>query len=205
MNALEYLESGCRIIIDEVNLAVAKMSSVEVDDFALERFHQADLTYRIGHPFRHLARYVENSKANIIVDHSGLSVATIYLKPHKDAGGNIRNKSGTWKQSVAPSFEWLFSEIDAGKKGQSAMIIGWFTRFDWAQLIQFGANRGKRPRVNQDRIAFFPFLFPAERVSELTTMHNVRCGTFFPKGCSMIVNWALFGSHTDHFNIVVYY
>lgn len=205
---VNYFDSTCRIIIDEFNFIFRGMSKEEKELYANEKFCEADLAFRLGNPFRHMARYtLQGTKGkDIIVDYKDFEVEVKYWRNW--AGGNKRNSrtKAKWSENFESALMWLCNEIDRGKKGKRAFIAGWCTVFGWNKLLQLGASAGQNPDINMERIHMLPFLTCRDsKLQSVKTLYSLKESTFRIVGRESNINWHLFGEEDDSFNIVVYW
>lgn len=205
---VNYFDSTCRIIIDEFNFIFKGMETTEMEEYANQKFCEADLAFRLGNPFRNMARYtLQGTKGkDIIVDYKEFEVEVKYWRNW--VGGNKRTSrtKAKWSENFESAMNWLCNEIDNGKKGRRAFIAGWCTVFGWNQLLQLGATTGKNPEINKDRLYQMPFLTSMDgKLQSVKTLYNLKHATFRLPGRETIINWQLFGEVDDKFNMVIYW
>ena len=161
----QYLLSTCLFTIDELNEQFGRLSKEELKKVADHKFNEMDITVRLGYPFKQMVHYTvddggrRGSKVNhdSFVESKDFKIEIKYLKNWKSTSGGTSN-SKNWIE-FQKDFDWLFEEITQGKKNKRAFVIGWFNCVEsLAQYIQLGAGRGSRPLVNEERLAYFPFL-----------------------------------------------
>ncbi len=204
---VNYFDSTCRIIIDEFNFIFRGMDNNQMQEYANDKFCEADLAYRLGNPFRHMARYtLQGTRGkDIIIDHKDFEVEVKYWRNW--IGGNNRNSrtKAKWSENFESAIHWLCDEIDSGKKGKRAFIAGWCTVFGWNKLLQLGATVGQSPDVNLARLNMLPFLTsPDGKLKSVKTLYSLKSSTFRIPGRSSIIDWSLFGEESDKFNMVIY-
>lgn len=207
---VNYFDSTCRIIIDEFNFIFKSMSDEEKREYANEKFCEADLAFRLGTPFRNLARFtVQGSKAkDIVIDHKDFQVEVKYWRNY--VAGNSRGKA-TWANSFENDINWLNEEIAAGRKGKRALIVGWCTVFPWNMLLQLGQSNnykstGSKPKVNKDKIHMLPFLTCKDDYAKsVITSYNMKESNFRLFQREDVIDWRLIGEQTDEFNMVIFW
>ena len=80
-----------------------------------------------------------------------------YLKNWKSTLGT-NSASKTWGE-YQKDFDWLIEEIEKGYEHKRVFVIGWFNCVDSiTQYLQLGSGTGSKPLVNEERLAYFPFL-----------------------------------------------
>lgn len=162
----QYLISTCLFIIDELNSSYSSFTKKELKSVADEKFNEMDISVRIGYPFRNMVHYTvgESGKKkgpkinhDLYIEPKNFKIEVKYLKNWKSSS-NTYSASKTWNEYQC-DFDWLLNEIDAGNKGECALIIGWFNCVSsLSQLIQLGSGSGSHPLVNESRLCYFPFL-----------------------------------------------
>lgn len=205
---VNYFDSTCRIIIDEFNFIFKGMTDEEMAEYANDRFCEADLAFRLGNPFRNLARYtLQGTRGkDIIIDHKDFEVEVKYWRNW--VGGSNRNSrtKANWSENFESALNWLSSEINKGRKGKRAFIAGWCTVFGWNKLLQLGATVGSNPIVNRDRMHVLPFLSSRDgKLQTVKTLYTLKKSTFRVPGQESIINWELFGEEEDKFNMVIFW
>lgn len=160
----QYLLSTCLFTIDELNEKYRFMDKEELKGIADEKFNEMDITVRIGYPFKQMVHYTQNdggerTKVNhdLFIESKDFKIEVKYLKNWACKTGT-KSASLTW-EPIQKDFDWLMEEIEEGNKGKRAFVIGWFNCVDsFSRYIQIGAGRGRYQIVNEERIAYFPFL-----------------------------------------------
>ena len=204
---INYFDSTCRIIIDEFNFIFKNMIDDEKMEYANEKFCEADFAFRLGSPFRNLARYtIQGTRGkDIIIDHKDFQIEVKYWRNY--AAGNSRVKA-RWAESFENDILWLNDEISEskGNKGRRALIAGWSTIFPWNKLLQFGSGDGSKPLVNRERLAMFPFLSCKDDFAKsIYTTYTQNKSSFSLYKRPEVINWYLIGEATDSFNIVIFW
>jgi len=161
----QYLISTCLFTIDELNEQYGKLSKEELKDIADNKFNEMDITVRLGYPFKQMVHYTvgdgnkKGSKVNhdLFVESKDFKIEIKYLKNWKTNVGTSTN-SKSWSE-YQKDFDWLIEEIESGYKHKRAFVIGWFNCVDTiSQLIQLGVGKGSKPLLNEEKVAYFPFL-----------------------------------------------
>lgn len=161
----QYLLSTCLFTIDELNEQYKGLSKDELKKVANEKFNEMDITVRLGYPFKQMVHYTVGdnkrggSKVNhdLFVESKDFKIEIKYLKNWSSAAGTKSN-SKTWNE-YQKDFNWLIEEIESGYKHKRAFVIGWFNCVDSiSQYLQLGSGGGSKPLINEERVAYFPFL-----------------------------------------------
>ena len=166
----QYLLSTCLFIIDEFNELYTDYEKPDLKSIADSKYNEMDITVRLGYPFKNSVHYTigdgkrDASKTNhdLYVESKDFIIEVKYLKNWDTAIKTSSNKK-KWDPYQA-DFDWLFSEIDNGKKHKRAFVIGWFNCVDhFGQLMQLGQRiegkrTGKNPLLSEERFCYFPFL-----------------------------------------------
>ena len=85
----------------------------------------------------------------------------ISLKNWKGTSGTS-SASKKWTE-FQKDFDWLIDEIENGYKNKRTFVIGWFNCINSiTQCLQLGSGAGSKPLVNEERLAYFPFLRKAK-------------------------------------------
>jgi len=205
---VKYFDSTCRIIIDEFNFNFRGLNEEEMIRYANEKFCEADLAFRLGNPFRNMARYtLQGSRGkDIIIDHKDFEVEVKYWRNWIGGSNRDSRAKATWSNNFESAFLWLCDEIDSGNKGKRAFIAGWCTVFGWNKLLQLGASVGSNPPINKDRLHLLPFLNCKDgKLQSVKTLYDLRSSTYRVPERESIINWELFGEQDDCFNMVIYW
>jgi len=199
-----YFESSIYILIDEMNMLMSGLNDKKQRDYANKKFTEADFAIRLGSPFRHLARYpMQGAKGqDIIVDYKDFEIEVKYWR---NWFGGTGTQKATWNNSFEKAYDWLVDEIKNGKKNYRAIICGWFTFFEWRELLQLGDSAGQNPNVNDKRLEILPFLKCEDRrIRTVRTNYSVKSDMVKIRE-NIQINWELFGVENDIFNIVMLY
>lgn len=215
----QYLLSTCLYTIDEFNERYGHLSKEELKKIADEKFNEMDITVRLGYPFKNTVHYYtvgdmkqRGSKVNhdLFVESKDFKVEIKYLKNWKtNTGTNTNSKEWAEYQN---DFDWLTEEIENGFKGKRAFVIGWFNCVDTiSRYLQLGNGRGKKPLVNEERIAYLPFLRRI-KVPTYTSdlIYNYDCA-YEPISLNLIgeknpnLNCIFLGNKDDVFHFVIFY
>jgi len=200
-----YFDSSCRIIVDEFNYLVQGLDVRQKEQYAIDKLCEADLVFRLGNPFRQLARYtVQGSKGqDIIVDYKDFRVEVKYWRYW--FGGTGKQKL-VWKDAFQKDFDWLCNQIDDGQKGKRAFIGCWSPLIGWNELLQLGSSTGTNPAPNMERLSLLPFVeCTGKGVADLRTRYSENQGSFTLSERGTKVNWSLYGLPSDFINMVMYY
>ncbi len=182
-----------------MNMLLQGKDSDEQINYARVKFSEADFAIRLGAPFRHLARYpMQGTQGqDIIVDYKDFEVEVKYWRNW--LGGTGIQKI-VWHEAYEKAFHWLIDEIKNGKKNNRAIICGWFTVFEWKDLLQLGSTTGGNPPVNIERLKILPFLDCADgKIGSLTTKYSTKHGE--TQYGDYKVNWEVHGNKKDILNI----
>lgn len=161
----QYLLSTCLFIIDELNEQYNKLTKEDLKIIADEKFNEMDITVCLGYPFKQMVHYTVGdskrigSKLNhdLFIESKDFKIEIKYLK-NWSSGSGTKSVSKTWVE-YQQDFDWLFEEINNGYKNKRAFVIGWFNCVDSiSQYLQLGSGVGSRPLINEERVAYFPFL-----------------------------------------------
>ena len=156
--------STCLFTIDELNEQYRELSKEELKQIADNKYNEMDITVRLGYPFKQMVHYTmgndkKNSKVNhdLFVESKEFKIEIKYLKNWKSHAGT-NSASKPWVE-YQRDFNWLIEEIENGNKYKRAFVIGWFNCVDSiTQFLQLGTGVGSKPLVNEERLAYFPFL-----------------------------------------------
>ena len=132
-----------------------------------EKFNEMDITVRLGYPFKQNAHYTVGESGRIkkaqkinhdlYIGQRDFKIEVKYLK-NWVSSANTRAASKSWSV-FQQDFDWLMDEIDNGKNGKVAFVIGWFNCVDsFSQLSQLGTGNGAYPLADERKLAYFPFL-----------------------------------------------
>jgi len=211
----QYLISTCLFIIDEFNQQFRNTDKPNLKKNACEEFNEADLAFRIGMPFRHMA-YFENgkkqgtlAKTDIFIKEKDFKIEVKYLRNFLSSNKKDYSVSMEWK-AVKGDFDWLTNEIKQGRKYKSAFIVGWFNYFDYfSQIIQLGTGRGGTPNHESTKTEFFPFLvYNGSKTKDIEIAYKLA---YQPLNVPVRdlkehrLDCILIGTAEDKFNIALYY
>ena len=216
----EYLIATCSLIIDEFNEMYAHMPDDELKTIANAKFNEMDLVVRIGYPFRTLVHYTSgeqtddklSAKVNhdLVISQKDYIIEVKYLKNWGSSVGNT-TASKSWSE-FQKDFDWLFSEIDHNKKSNRAFIIGWFNCVDCvSRYIQLGQGPGSKPFVNEERLAYFPFLAKNCVNARVTDLQHDYGSAYLEQRVNLIgksgtnYNCLFIGKKEDKFHFAIYY
>ncbi|WP_042142789.1 hypothetical protein [Paucisalibacillus sp. EB02] len=215
-----YLLSNCLIIIEDLNQRFDRYEKEEIQQFAVSEFDESDLVFLVAYPFRNLMKIsMQGRNEDIKVNNLDFVIEVKYLYATKSSAGNYSNKR-QFEESFFKDFSWLLNEIKRGNKGKTAFVIGWFNTYQsFANIMQLGKNTGKNPKVNMDKIKYFPFLYTPSvecHVNEITYRYSMNDSIY--KNESYIpdmvyvpdlnegkVNCIFLGRKTDKFHFAIYY
>lgn len=211
----QYLISTCLFIVDEFNQQFRNTDKTELKKIANEEFTEADLSFRIGMPFRHMA-YFENgkkqgtlAKTDIFIKEKDFRIEVKYLRNFLHANKVDYSASMEWK-AIKGDFDWLSEEIRQGRKYKSAFVVGWFNYFNYfGQIIQLGSGKGKQPNHDPTKTEYFPFLiFNGPKTKDIEIAYKLA---YQPQNVparelkEYRMDCILIGTDEDKFNIALYY
>lgn len=161
----QYLVANCLYMIDEFNMLYKGWDKPELKIEADEKFNEMDITVRLGYPFKQNAHYTAGESGRIkkaqkinhdlYIGQRDFKIEVKYLK-NWISSANTRAASKSWSV-FQQDFDWLMDEIDSGKTGKVAFVIGWFNCVDsFSQLIQLGKGNGAYPLADERKLAYFP-------------------------------------------------
>ncbi len=214
----QYLLSTCLYTIDELNEQYGRLTKEELKSIADDKFNEMDITVRLGYPFKQMVHYTvgdakpKGSKVNhdLYVESKEFKIEIKYLKNWKSNAGTSSN-SKTWDE-YQKDFNWLIEEIEDGHKHKRAFVIGWFNCVDCiSRYLQLGSGKGSKPLVNEERVAYFPFLrktkvptYTTDLVYNYESAYEVLVlnliGEHNPN-----VNCMFLGQQTDVFHFAIFY
>lgn len=174
----QYLVANCLYIIDELNILYESYDGEKLKKEADEKFNEMDITVRLGYPFRNTVHYatrknggsekVQKINHDLYVEQQNFQIEVKYLK-NWVSSSNTRAATKNWS-AFQQDFNWLMDEIDDGKSGKVAFVIGWFNCVDSiSRLIQLGKGNGAYPLVDDRKIAYFPFLMKKDDDAPMQT------------------------------------
>ncbi|MEN1969197.1 hypothetical protein WMZ97_14115 [Lentibacillus sp. N15] len=206
----QYLISNCLFIIDEFNERFDSVNNKEaLKNIADSGFSEADLTVRLGYPFRQMAKFNMQGPdtRDIVVDSKDFLIEVKFLRNFQSSGGKA-NKI-TWKE-IKKDFDWLFTEITKGNKGNRAFIIGWFNAVErLSQIVQLGKGKGMYPEIDEEKMRYFPFLNKnGSKTKDIFYMYPdayevipIQISGYAGRGA----NCMFFGKESDKFHIALYW
>ncbi|WP_126425172.1 hypothetical protein [Brevibacillus marinus] len=204
----KYLISNCLFVIEEFNERYRGKSKEELKRVADEEFSEADLVMRLGYPFRQMASFNMQGKAqDIVVKSLDFVIEVKFLRNWKSTSGNTTNKI-TWKE-LNKDFEWLWNEIKGGQKGKRAFIIGWFNAVKFSEIVQLGKGSGWVPDIDEDKIRHFPFLNSnGPKTKDIFYMYPEAYKELpvkIPGYAYGVGNCMFFGKETDLYHMAMYW
>lgn len=206
----QYLISNCLFIVDEFNDRFTSVTTKDaLKEIADNGFSEADLTVRLGYPFRQMAKFNMQGPdtRDIIVESKDFLIEVKFLRNFNSNGG--KSNKIMWKE-INKDFEWLFKEIKNGNKGRRGFIIGWFNAVDrLSQIVQLGKGRGGTPDIDEEKIRYFPFLNRSgSKTKDIFYMYpnayeplHVQIPGYAGNGA----NCMFFGQENDKFHIALYW
>lgn len=212
----KYLISNCLFIIDEFNDRYQNIHlKGDLKDIADLEFCEADLVVRLGYPFRQMANFnMQGSAKDIVVKSKDFIIEVKYLRNfyNKTNSGNFRSNKLKWSEGFQKDFDWLCKEIETGKKGSRAFILGWFNAFErFSDIMQIGQGKGQNPIINQERINLFPFLNfdpQTNKVNDITYMYSLaykELNIRIPGYAEEHVSCMFVGQRDDKFHYALYW
>ncbi len=217
-----YLISNCLLIIEDINKRFERYQKEEVSKFANTDFDESDLVFLMAYPFRNLMKVsMQGKNEDIKVKSLDFVIEVKYLYSTKSAAGNYTNKRSI-NETFDKDFHWLVNEINSGKKGKRAFVIGWFNVFNtFSNIMQLGSTAGQNPIVDSEKINNFPFLVIPDKkckVSEVAYRYNTNSynsvysgETYSPYSIPVPslqkdqINCIFLGKETDLFHFALYY
>lgn len=214
----QYLLSTCLYTIDELNEQYGRLTKEELKSIADDKFNEMDITVRLGYPFKQMVHYTvgdakpKGSKVNhdLYVESKEFKIEIKYLKNWKSNAGTSSN-SKTWDE-YQKDFNWLIEEIEDGHKHKRAFVIGWFNCVDCiSRYLQLGSGKGSKPLVNEERVAYFPFLRKMKVPTYTTDLVYNYESAYEVLALNLIgehnpnVNCMFLGKQTDVFHFAIFY
>lgn len=214
----QYLLSTCLYTIDELNEQYGRLTKEELKSIADDKFNEMDITVRLGYPFKQMVHYTvgdakpKGSKVNhdLYVESKEFKIEIKYLKNWKSNVGTSSN-SKTWDE-YQKDFNWLIEEIQGGYKHKRAFVIGWFNCVDSiSRYLQLGSGKGSKPLVNEERVAYFPFLRKTKVPTYTTDLVYNYESAYEVLALNLIgehnpnVNCMFLGQKTDVFHFAIFY
>jgi hypothetical protein len=207
----KYLLSTCLFIIDEFNDRYNGYDKDQLREISNNDYCEADIVVRLGYPFRQMANFNMQGKANdIVVKSKDFIVEVKYLRNFTSQSKYSRGNANklTWEE-IEKDFDWLRDEILAGKKGNRAFVLSWFNAVDrFSEIMQLGQGRGVYPDINRNRLALFPFLNTSgNKTKDIFYMYNVayqELPIMIP-GHHHMIHCMFLGQPTDTFHFAIYY
>lgn len=214
----QYLLSTCLFTIDELNEQYKNISIDELKSVADDKFNEMDITVRLGYPFKQMVHYTVGdakpkfSKVNhdLYVESKDFKIEIKYLKNWKTDVGTSSN-SKPWSE-YQKDFDWLIEEIEEGHKHKRAFVIGWFNCVDSiSRYLQLGSGKGSKPIVNEERLAYFPFLRKTKVPTYTTDLVYNYDKAYEVLPLNLIgetnpdINCLFLGSKDDVFHFAVFY
>ena len=214
----QYLLSTCLYTIDELNEQYGRLTKEELKSIADDKFNEMDITVRLGYPFKQMVHYTvgdakpKGSKVNhdLYVESKEFKIEIKYLKNWKSNVGTSSNNK-TWDE-YQKDFNWLIEEIQGGYKHKRAFVIGWFNCVDSiSRYLQLGSGKGSKPLVNEERVAYFPFLRKTKVPTYTTDLVYNYESAYEVLALNLIgehnpnVNCMFLGQKTDVFHFAIFY
>jgi len=219
----KYLVASCLSIIDDFNEEYGNIGAQtpKLREIANE-YMGTDLVFKIGYFFGHRATFERTppkdepehlTHFDITVESKKFKIEVKFLKGQKSAAKNDdkdkgKNKAG-WN-AIKKDFDWLQKEIEDGRKGKSAFVIGWFnSSAKFNELMQLGVGDGRSPQVGENKEPYFPFITfdPETRKTDTVqyiykteTLPSIKIPNFDGE-----MNCTFLGNQEDIFHIVIYY
>lgn len=206
----KYLISNCLFIIDEFNERFENTPNELIKEYADLQFCEADLVVRLGYPFRQLASFnMQGTARDIVVPKKDFVIEVKYLRNFKS--NKTRSNKTMWEDAFEKDYEWLCSEIIAGKKGHRAFVIGWFNAVNrFSEIMQLGEGKGRYPDVNMNRLNLFRFLTckaGSTKTKDVIYKYEqaYKEKTIPIHGHQEEVSCIFLGKETDKFHFAIYY
>ncbi|WP_199426958.1 hypothetical protein [Thermaerobacillus caldiproteolyticus] len=206
----QYLISTSLFIIDEFNERYKNIENKnDLKEIADNGFSEADLTVRLGYPFRQMAKFNMQGPdtTDIVVEEKDFLIEVKFLRNWKSTGGKA-NKI-LWSE-LKKDFDWLFEEIKKGNKGKRAVVFGWFNAVErLSQIVQLGKGKGGFPDIDEDKIRLFPFLNRhGNKTRDIFYMYPKayeKLPIYIPGFADETVECIFLGQETDKFHMAIYY
>lgn len=216
----QYLVSTCLFTIDELNEQYKSLDKEQLKIIADKEFNEMDITVRLGYPFKQMVHFTtsgekrkKGSKVNhdLYVRSKDFKIEIKYLKNWK-SGAGTSSASKNWDE-YQKDFNWLIQEIKDGYKHKRAFVIGWFNCVDTiARCLQLGSGSGSKPLVNEERLAYFPFLRRLKAPTHTTDLINNYDSAYKELSLNLIgeeigptCNCMFLGNENDVFHFAIFY
>lgn len=218
----QYLVANCLYTIDELNILFNSYDESKLKKEADEKFNEMDINVRLGYPFRNTVHYAarknnttkKSQKINhdLFVEQKNFQIEVKYLKNWLSSS-NTRAAAKNWS-AFQQDFNWLMDEIDDGKSGKVAFVIGWFNCVDSiSRLIQLGKGSGAYPLVDDRKLVYFPFLIKKDNNAPMQTKNltydYMKAYTEIPIRPSLTrkggYKCMFIGKEQDKFHFAIYY
>ena len=215
----QYLLSTCLFTIDELNEQFKLYTKDELKKIADEKFNEMDITVRLGYPFKQNVHYTIGEKNDnngfkvnhdLYVESKDFMIEIKYLK-NWNSGSGTKSVRKSWKE-YQMDFDWLIEEIANGHKHKRAFVIGWFNCVDSiSQYLQLGSSVGSNPLINEERVAYFPFLRKLKSptyISDLVYNYDRAYGKLaldLIGDSNPNCNCLFLGNEKDVFHFAIYY
>lgn len=154
----KYLLSHLLVMIDEFDSLHQGSNNSELKKIAYTNYNEADIAIKLGSHIGLLAKYnFQNHSNDILITEKDYIIKVSYLRNFKSSSGTYTNKT-PWAEAFDNNFKWLCDEINSGKKGNRAFVLGWFNFDGFNNVMQLGKTKGSSPKLDKDRLRYFPFL-----------------------------------------------
>lgn len=221
----QYLISTCLFTIDQFDEMYLTESQDDLKPIANNTYNEMDITVKLGLPFGLLAHYTTatgkgeakpeaapgfKTNHDIHVPSKDFQIEVKYLRTWDKPTGN-KATSGNWSRFQL-DMDWLIHEIKSGKKGNRAVVLGWFNCVDnFSSLMQIGMKKGRYPDADERKICYLPFLKKAKVPTKTTDMGCNYSLAYKPLPLNLIgtdrtdCDCLFLGNPDNKFHFAIYY
>lgn len=193
-------------IINEFNTKYRGKEDAEIL-IAMQTFFDLDMMFRVGKHFIDdpRTRFITYGKNGNQISCGDIEIQVRFWRNRSEKYDVPRPKS--WRESFAPSHDWLIKSIVDGKKGKSLLVAIWCSREPWKYLHQFGTRKGANPPIANEKFTLIPFLKsgPSQTTDTIKTDYSKRNESYFLAEKGIEVNCILLGNEDDIVNMAVFF
>ncbi|GAA0723636.1 hypothetical protein GCM10008905_16490 [Clostridium malenominatum] len=208
----KYLISNCLFIIDEFNERYKNLDSDSLRVIANNEYAEADIAIKLGYQFRNMANFnFQGRSSDIVIKSKDFIIEVKYLRNFKSKFGTYTNKM-TWHDAFEKNYSWLSNEVQKGKKGNRAFVIGWFNAVDrFSEIMQLGEGNGNSPNLNIERSRYFPFLNRYGDSKKTKDIFYMYSNAYKEMSIPILgyseesINCVFIGKEEDKFHFCIYY